>query len=286
MQDQQLGWRNRPNTKQAFQVAGEPPHTVTILENGTRATSSRVGVPDSRRDIIFVGCSFTHGWGLNDEETFAWKVQAALPDWNVHNFGVNAYGTCQSFMLLKRLFESEKWHKPVVIYGFIPLHEERNVAHFVWHYALSTLTSTGNISLPSCKLDSSGAIGFNAPYPYPQLPLRHTLALVPLFEKLYLKLRGASLAAQSQLISERLLVEMESLTTAQSGNFGVLFFNSQPRTSHYRQFLEKRGSPIIDASPSNQESSGPLTFFDGHPNSRMTDLIAQRIVSFVKSLGD
>src|SRR5688572_5342555 len=156
MEDQRLGWNNRPGAKQSFRLLGEPPHTVTILETGARATSpSRTSTRDIRRDMIFVGCSFTHGWGLNDEETFAWKVQMALPDWNVHNFGVNGYGTCQAYMLLKRLFEQKKWYKPVLIYGFISDHEDRNVGNVFWHYVLSTLTSTGNVSLPSCMLDNS-----------------------------------------------------------------------------------------------------------------------------------
>jgi hypothetical protein len=286
-EESQLGWDNRPKAKQSFIVAGEPPHTITILENGARATSDWPTFAGNihRRDIIFIGCSFTHGWGLNDEETFAWKVQAALPDWNVHNFGVNGYGTCQAYILLKRLFEQKKWYKPVVIYGFIDYHEQRNVAHFLWHHALSRLTSTGNVSLPSCMLDSSGSIVFNSPRPYPQFPFRHTLAVVSLFEKVYLRLQGSSLANQSQAITEQLLIELEAFTTAQSGHFGVLLFNGQARTSHYRQFLESRGSRIIDTNFSDQ-NFGPLTFFDGHPNSRMTDLVAQNVVTFVRSLRD
>jgi len=287
MEDPQLGWTNRPSSKRAFRIPGEPPHTVTILESGARATSPRAIAHDNRRDVIFIGCSFTHGWGLNDEETFAWRVQAALPDWNVYNFGVNAYGTCQAYMLLKRLYERQKWHKPVVIYGFIDEHEARNVADHLWHYMLSILTSTGNVSLPSCMMDSSGSIVFNPPRPYPQFPFRHTLAAIPILEKIYLKVQGVSLANQSQEITKHLLAEMETFTTARSGTFGVLFFkSSQPRSSYYRQFLENRRSRIIDINLSGQKNTERLTFFDGHPNSRMADVIAQSIIKFIWSLGD
>lgn len=286
-EDQRLGWYHRPGVKKIFPIKNEPPYTVTILENGARATSKpHTPAHDVlRRDLIFVGCSFTHGFGLNDEETYAWKVQAALPDWNVHNFGVNGYGTCQAYMLLKRLFESQKWHKPVVIYGFIDAHEERNVADYLWHSALSTLSSTGNVSLPSCMLDSSGSIVFNAVRPYPRFPLRHTLAVIPLFERLYLKFKGASLASQKRRITEELLVEMDAFTKSQSGHFGVLFFDAgRGRTGPYRQFLETRQSQIIDITVSKFNNIGPLTFVDGHPNSRMTDLIAENVVNFVGTL--
>lgn len=287
--DQQLGWYNRPGVKQSFRIGSEPPFTVTILKNGERATSdasaSRHG--DLRRDLIFVGCSFTHGLGLNDEETYAWKVQTALPDWNVHNFGVNSYGACQSYMLLKRLFKSERWRKPVVIYGFIGHHEERNVADYLWHYALSTASSTGKVSLPSCMLDNSGSIVTNDLRPYPRFPLRHTLASIPIFEKLYLKLSNASLARQQQRVTEALMTEMEKLTAAQSGQFAVLFFdNVGDRNSHYRQFLRRRGSQTIVLNRSERNNNEPLTKSDGHPNSRMTDLIAEKVLEFVGALRD
>jgi hypothetical protein len=287
--DQHLGWQNRPGVKQSFRIKGEPPFTITILEDGGRATSnppaSRRNV--LRRDLIFVGCSFTQGFALNDEETYAWKVQAALPNWNVHNFGVNSYGTCQSYMLLERLFERERLYNPVVIYGFFDAHEDRNVADYLWHYALSTASSTGNISLPSCMLDSSGSIVFNELRPYPQFPLRQTLATIPIFEKLYAKLANASLASQKQRITEQSLIEMERLTAAQSGLFGVLFFYAgEGQSKHYQQFLGKRGTPVIALNPSDRNNIGPLTKRDGHPNGRMTDLISEKVVQFVASLGN
>jgi len=289
IEDQQLGWYNRPIIKQvAVTIVGRP-HTITSLENGARVTSNSPmsGRAGFRRDVIFIGCSFTHGFGLNDDETYAWKVQAARPDWNVHNFGVNGYGTCQAYMLLKRLFERDKWHKPVVIYGFIDDHEDRNVADYQWHYDLSRLSSTGNASLPSCMLDSSGSIVFNALRPYPQFPLRHTLASVQILEKLYLKLVGASLAGQKRPITEQLLIEMEALVTAQSGQLAVLLFDAGgSRISRYREFLERRGIRVVNLNPSGRNITGPLTQADGHPNGRMTDLIAERVVEFVDSLGD
>jgi hypothetical protein len=287
--DQYLGWQNRPGVKQSFRIDGEQPFTVTILKNGGRLTSnphaSRRNV--HRRDLIFVGCSFTHGFGLNDEETYAWKVQAALPNWKVHNFGVNSYGTCQSYMLLQRLFERERWYKPVVIYGFIDPHEDRNVADYLWHYALSTASSTGNVSLPSCMLNSSGSIVFNDLRPYPQFPLRQTLATIPIFEKIYAKLVNASLASQKQRITEQALIEIEQLTAAQSGLFGVLlFYPDKGQSKHYQQFLEKRGTPVIAFNPSDRNNIGPLTKSDRHPNGRMTDLISEKVVQFVASLGN
>ena len=288
IEDQQLGWYNRPRIKQtAVTVVGRP-HTISSLENGARVTSNSPtsGRDGVRRDVIFIGCSFTHGFGLNDDETYAWKVQAARPAWNVHNFGVNGYGTCQAYMLLKRLFERDKWHKPVVIYGFIDDHEDRNVADYKWHYGLSRLSSTGNASLPSCMLDSSGSIVFNALRPYPQFPFRHTLATISVLETLYLKFAGASLAEQKRQITEQLLVDMEAFVRAQSGQLAVLLFDAGGRSSRYREFLERRKIRVVNLNRTGQKITGSLTQADGHPNGRMADLIAERVVELVDSLGD
>jgi hypothetical protein len=287
IEDQQLGWYNRPRIKQAVVTTVGRPHTITSLENGARATSNSPTSRrnDIRRDVIFIGCSFTHGFGLNDDETYAWKVQAARPDWNVHNFGVNGYGTCQAYMLLKRFFERDKWHKPVVIYGFIDDHEDRNVADYNWHYELSRLSSTGNASLPSCMLDSSGSVVFNALRPYPQFPLRHTLATISVLETVYLKFAGASLAGQKRPITEQLLIEMEAFVRAQSGQLGVLLFDAGGRSSRYREFLERRKIRVVNLNRSGRNIAGPLTQSDGHPNGKMADLIAASVVEFVDSLG-
>ena len=287
--DPQLGWNNRPTIRKPLITAAGRRHTITNLGNGARTTGESLTSKDAsfRRDVIFIGCCFTYGFGLSDEETFAWKVQAARPDWKVHNFGVNGYGTCQGYMLLKRLFEREKWHKPVVIYGFLALHEERNVRDYLWHFGLSTRSSSGEALLPSCMIDSAGAIVFNPPRSYPQLPLRYNLAVIPIIEKLYLKFDGAPLARQKRQVTEQLLVEMEALTAAHSGRFGVLLFDTgDARIGDYEQFFKRRNTQVIGVYRSDPNSTDSLTQSDGHPDNRMTDLIAARVVNFVSSLSD
>jgi hypothetical protein len=289
IEDPSLGWQNRPEIRQTYRTPAAPPHTITVLANGARASRdpNAARQQTAGRDVIFIGCSFTFGFGLKDEETFAWKVQAAQPAWRVHNFGVNGYGTCQSYGLLKTLFERHVWRKPVVIYGFIDDHENRNVADYAWHYALSRMSTRRNVLLPSCALDESGSIVFNALRPYPQFPLRRTLATISLLEVNYLKLVGAALAAQKQRVTEQLLVEMEAFAAARSGTFAVLLFDpSGSRSSYYREFLERRGIPALAVAGAGQNPAQTLSQADGHPNARMTDIIAQRVVGYLSSLGE
>lgn len=48
--------------------------------------------PGAQNDLLLFGCSFTFGYGLEDEQTWPWKLAALLgPDWDVENYSANAY---------------------------------------------------------------------------------------------------------------------------------------------------------------------------------------------------
>ena len=66
--------------------------------------------------IWIMGGSDTHGWSINDEETYAWQVQKDLKDsYEVLNFGVSGYGTIHSLLQIKEGFQSLKKPKIIVL---------------------------------------------------------------------------------------------------------------------------------------------------------------------------
>jgi len=126
--DPEIGWVYIPNWSgiQYLKVAGEqqavPMHFDEI--------GARVGAPGVRHDgdrptILFVGCSFTVGYGVPHEQTFVGQLelQPGLP-LQVVNLGVEAYGTDQALLLLKRYFH--KFNTKAVVYTFIADHVSRN----------------------------------------------------------------------------------------------------------------------------------------------------------------
>ena len=59
---------------------------VTHGTNGLRVTHPPLAPDEKRRPELWIlGCSLTHGWSLNDEDTYPWRVQAALPEFEVVN---------------------------------------------------------------------------------------------------------------------------------------------------------------------------------------------------------
>lgn len=62
---------------------------ITVPEAGTRATSYR---PVTAGPSIYIlGSSLAFGWGIDDELTFPWLLQARLPNYRVVNMSMTGY---------------------------------------------------------------------------------------------------------------------------------------------------------------------------------------------------
>jgi hypothetical protein len=187
--DSLLGWRPKEgNYRYAPYWGDEDDIQITILPNGRRKTDQHENVAKiSRPKIIFVGGSWTMGWGISDHETFAWKVQKSLPDYEVLNFGSGAYGTYQSLLKLEQVFPAIDGVE-IVIYGFIEHHEERNVATPDWMKILSRVPDRGHVNIPYVTIDKNNDLIRQEPERYRTWPLKHHLAIMFLAENVYLRL--------------------------------------------------------------------------------------------------
>ncbi len=73
--------------------------TVTINDKGYRITPTH---PEAKNAVVFLGCSFTEGVGVNDTETYAYKTAELLgKEYQVYNFGIGGYGSHQALALLE-----------------------------------------------------------------------------------------------------------------------------------------------------------------------------------------
>ena len=109
-------------------VLGQLSYDVTILEDHSRATSPEKEEQQKKDkpQIWIFGCSFTWGQGLNDWETYPYKIQSKFPNYNVKNFGDNGYGTTHSLVHLRELLNEGNRPAAIVI-GHITWHDQRNI---------------------------------------------------------------------------------------------------------------------------------------------------------------
>lgn len=72
--------------------------------HSTDATGRRItpSHPEAKTAVLFFGCSFTAGVGVNDTETYPYRVAIVLgPQYQVWNMGVGGYGPHQFLALLE-----------------------------------------------------------------------------------------------------------------------------------------------------------------------------------------
>lgn len=91
--DAELGW-----IPIAHKVASD---TIKINSLGLRDIEVE---PTTKPTILVIGDSFVYGAGVKDGERFTDRLRDELPGVRIVNAGVAAYGTDQSFLLMRRLW--------------------------------------------------------------------------------------------------------------------------------------------------------------------------------------
>jgi hypothetical protein len=200
--DPVLGWRNNPGVH----PADEPPHNpMTILPDGARETGPSGPGPA----VWIVGCSYAEGYGVRDNETFAWKLQQRFPQLRIRDFGVPGYGTYQTLMLLRGLLGQTDAPPALVIYGFLPFHADRNV---LTDSMLEAFRAFGGerFSPPHVEVNDGALVAY-PPFVVPAWPLEGHSALVALLHRSELRFRLARRADQRAQATSMLLAQMEKL---------------------------------------------------------------------------
>ena len=122
--DRELGWSYIPNLSRIIDF-GVGVADVHFEANGIRVPHPDTVLSDSEPTILFIGGSFVMGHGLSFEESFVGRFAATegLP-YQVVNLGVQAYGSDQCLLSLKRHFS--RFNTKIVVYVFTAGHVRRN----------------------------------------------------------------------------------------------------------------------------------------------------------------
>jgi hypothetical protein len=279
--DPELGWKAKPGSYRLPPYGPEGRETVlTILPSGLRRSSKKQqATGDARPKIIFVGCSFTQGWAISDDETFAWKIQKEFPGFEVLNYGTNGYGTYQSLLLLERVLPDLS-HPRIVIYGFIEHHEDRNVATAGWRELLSSYSRRAHVYVPSVTVDEEGHLVRHPPVRYQPLPLRQHSAVAALLERALAQVTARGRAKQGRAATQQLILEMRALSSARGADFAVVLFDAGDEAkAQYADFFRRNGIRAVDCGvPPRDDLVVPG---EGHPNGAMNSLWAACIAEQV-----
>lgn len=95
-------------------------------ENRTRIVPQQI-ISKKKKNILLIGCSFTFGVGVQDNQTIAHFLKQKLPNYNIYNLGIPSGGMSDmldDIYTYDRIKELNK-NGGVVIYYFVEDHFER-----------------------------------------------------------------------------------------------------------------------------------------------------------------
>ena len=263
--DPELGWSYLPNLATTVRF-GEKTRTVCFDDRGIRVPDPGFRLDDSQPSVLFIGGSFTMGHGLDYEQTFP-AMLAADPRFSMQvvNLGVQAYGTDQSLLALRR--HIDRFNTRVVVYTFINMHIYRNGnydrrmlyprAHFLGTKPLFGLDDRRELVLKkkplkyadyhhswlwdACKLLHQDKMGGSPPYP---VALTHVL-----------------------------IREIKTLCDKKSARFILLHWRISPHEP--KQTLQGAGVPVIDLLDHIPGLENLRIPGDAHPNARAHAAVAR-----------
>jgi len=252
--DDDLGWRNKAGSV-VWPGQGEDGGKdirMTFWSNGLRATAP---APDlDRPHVVVIGCSYTQGWAVTDQETYPWHLQAEFPSHAFLNYGTAGYGTYQSLLALERYFAAGHDSPAVVIYGFIDYHEERNVAPANWLKALATASRAGTLSIPFVSIGADGTLERHRLDRANSWPLRSHLASVAAVEDRVLEFRTRGRFEQRREVTDRLILELQRVTRDHGSRLLVAILESRDEPkAHVTAFTAREGIESVDCTVPNQE---------------------------------
>tara|TARA_B100000586_G_C20052535_1_gene402648 strand:+ start:13 stop:1005 length:993 start_codon:yes stop_codon:yes gene_type:complete len=274
--DQNIGWKSKEGVYDI--IASEEykiKKVLTVLNNGNRYSGEGSG----DQQIIIVGGSFTQGWGVNDNETFSYKLQKKLKNFNVKNYGQSGYSGVQSYLLLKELLQESK-NPRLVIYAFIDHHEYRNVARGEWLEMLLKYSKTGHANspkVPFATLNKKNELVFHEPSGYLQLPLREQLSFVPIIEKTIMKHTTKKRKKQQKEVARQVFLEMKNISKEFNSKF--LMVNLKSNIIEYESFFKKNNISFVDCNLPLTENY--LIKGDYHPNNKAHTIYSKCINDYI-----
>jgi hypothetical protein len=257
---------------------------ITNLRDSTRITRPLHTYDGSPRGggIWVFGCSFVQGWGIDDADTFSWKLQEQFPGHDVVNFGVGGYGTLQSWLQLRQAL-GERPAPVAVILAYAEFHDERNTRGNNWRDANFDYAPLGTTAQPFARFDASGRLRIEwSNDVVPLMPLRSRSALIDLAVDEYNLLHDRSL--RSHEVSELLIEKFAQESRRHGARFILAAIDSSPVARATLGRFADQGIPAIDISVNLRDPAYGIPY-DGHPNAAANERYADGLAALLRNAG-
>ncbi len=279
-EDSLLGWVHRAGVY-TIHLSDAFSFTVTQREDQRRITRplTEYDGHDDRPKIWFFGCSYTHGWSLDDDETFCWQLQQSLDGYEIVNYGGDGYGTLQSLLMLEKKLEEGPAPEAVVV-AYAGFHDERNTFSRSWKKTLTCSNKMGPIPVPCARLDRNGNLKIKQTrLRYRKFPLMESSALVHLVERKFTGLLNR--VYQNRRVTRAVIERMAELCERQETALAVAGIFPDASTREMLAWCEGQGLPTVDVSVEGDAAYNNLPH-DPHPSAVANRLYAEQLDAFLR----
>ncbi len=254
---------------------------LTHTTNGLRVTRPINENKTRKNSIWIMGCSFTHGWSLNDDQTYPWLIQKKLTNYDVLNFGVNGYGTVQSFFQFRKFLK--QFQKPsVVVATYAYFHDERNTFLRLWRKAIVPYNKLGQVTPPYARFDKDGnLIFFRNPVHYTEFPLQRISALMHFMEQKYDDYEDINI--KSHFVTKAVIETFANECKTNGIDFVLASITRGKINSDVIEFCKSKGIKAVDISVSLSESANRNLPYDDHPSAIAHKQYADKLLNYLKN---
>ena len=270
---------------------------VTQLPDTLRITHplDTYGGANHKKKIWIFGCSYTHGFSLNDEETYPWLLQKRFPEYEVVNFGVSGYGTIHSLIQFREAFNVGP-PPEIAVLAYASFHDLRNTFLRTQRKRVAPWNKLGLLMQPYARLDGDGKLHFHmADVVYSEFSLMRRFALAHFVEMEYDEYeewRNRSHDVSKMLVKEmaqlakehgvRFIVAGISHLSERGGPWGRVTAGDDT-TTEMLHFLQKHGISSVDISVDERLEKYNNLPHNGHPNARANKEYADKLESFLRA---
>lgn len=283
--DKDLGYRLKRNEHFSWNLISQN-SADTLIKITTDSLQRRVvyNQKDSEKHLIVLGCSYTFGQGLKDEETIPFLISKNSEYFQVYNYTMAGYGAQHIIPILENPIEEEiSQDSGILLYFFIEHHLNRLVRDF---FSIPFTCFT-----PYFVEDNNNNIVNKGAF-YKEKPIitRFVLGLSH-FPKLYRA--GKSLELLFRQIETPQNYEFLAKVVSKSrdvylskfpkGKYFVVVFPGESIT--VKEYLEAEGISVLDLSESVDFEKINGRQSDGyHPNEKGAAAVAEVTLEFLNTL--
>lgn len=271
-----LGFRLKPGCFDVFMANGACVRTSHLPEH-ERVTSPAGGAA-GRPEIWILGCSYTYGWSVSDEETYPWLAQSALPGFCIRNLGVPGYNNVQSLLWMRQKIQKGD-HPHQVVLAYASFHDERNAGLRRWQKTLIRPRDggLGPQAQPNARLDAEGRLRLSEkPEKLWEIPGMRTFSIPHSIEKRWAKIEAN--AVPTAEISRKVIAQIAAEAEAAGATFLLAGMENDAKTGQMLASWQAQGGRTVDISVDLNQPGLRNFPHDSHPGPKAHQGFAMKLL--------